>query len=234
MNEYFDEFFDDFPKTPDHVALDAYEELKKFFEDNANKVFYGRQLEIIFENKYFHWITNRVIRDLARNNLIISQKRDLKNGGHIILYWHKSFRYNRREANNVIDIVEEFSKDDVGYAIGSYCELLVLEGFAKFEYVLKGRNSNEFNGNKWRGSQHDLDLIYQKDEITYGMEIKNTLGYMDKDELDIKISVCKELGIKPVFVARMLPRIWINEIINQGGFALILKYQLFPPYVYHI
>lgn len=31
-----------------------------------------------------------------------------------------------------------------------------------------------------------------------------------------------------MFVARMLPRTWINELIESGGFALILKYQLYP------
>lgn len=51
---------------------------------------------------------------------------------------------------------------------------------------------------------------------------------MDQEELQTKIEMCKWLGIKPVFVARMLPRTWINEVIQGGGFALIIKYQLYP------
>ncbi len=31
-----------------------------------------------------------------------------------------------------------------------------------------------------------------------------------------------------MLVARMLPKPWIKEIIDAGGFALILKYQLYP------
>lgn len=51
---------------------------------------------------------------------------------------------------------------------------------------------------------------------------------MDHDELQIKIAVCQQLGIRPVFAVRMLPKTWIKEINDAGGFALILKYQLYP------
>lgn len=229
MSDILETYYGDSPHVPDLIAATAYQDLKEYLETNNDKVFYGRQLEVIFEDKYFHWITNRVVRELVANKEILFEKRNLKNGGHIILYWNKYFRYYKREASKVIDIVEKFSKDNVGYAIGNNCELLVLEGFAKNRYLLIGRDSNIFNEKKWQATQHDLDLIIEKDSITYGIEIKNTLGYMDKKEFDLKILLCHFLGIKPVFVARMLPKIWINELIKEGGFALILKYQLFPP-----
>lgn len=51
---------------------------------------------------------------------------------------------------------------------------------------------------------------------------------MNREEFLIKIKLCESLGIKPVFVCRMLPRSWIYDLNNSGGFALILKYQLYP------
>lgn len=54
---------------------------------------------------------------------------------------------------------------------------------------------------------------------------------MPKDEFDIKIEICQYLGIKPVFAVRQLPKDWINQLYKQGGFALILKYQFFPPII---
>ena len=55
------------------------------------------------------------------------------------------------------------------------------------------------------------------------------LGYMEQEEFKTKIEMCHHLGIRPVFAARMLPRTWIYELQeNEGGFALILKYQLYP------
>ncbi|HEX6528241.1 MAG TPA: hypothetical protein VF004_00385 [Burkholderiales bacterium] len=51
---------------------------------------------------------------------------------------------------------------------------------------------------------------------------------MDYEELETKLRLCRSLGIKPLIVARMLPKAWIKEIIDQGGFAPIMKWQLYP------
>jgi len=34
--------------------------------------------------------------------------------------------------------------------------------------------------------------------------------------------------LRPVFAVRMLPKSWAFEVIRAGGFALILKWQLYP------
>ena len=77
-------------------------------------------------------------------------------------------------------------------------------------------------------TDHNLDFIFEKDGVGYGVEVKNTLGYMDYKEFQTKIRLSLFLGLRPVFVARMLPKSWMNELIGQGGFGLILKYQLYP------
>ena len=105
---------------------------------------------------------------------------------------------------------------------------MVLEGFARSEFVMRGRNTNEFLNKKWQESSHDLDFIFEKDGIAYGIEVKNTLGYMDHEEFTTKIKLCKHLGILPVFAVRMLPGNWIQEVRREGGFALILGHQLYP------
>jgi hypothetical protein len=92
---------------------------------------------------------------------------------------------------------------------------------------MKGRNTQSYGGKDWTKSGHNLDFIFVRDDIAYGVEVKNALGYMEQEDLRTKIEMCGWLGIKPVFVARMLPRTWINEVIESGGFALILKYQLY-------
>jgi hypothetical protein len=51
---------------------------------------------------------------------------------------------------------------------------------------------------------------------------------MDYPELTTKVRLCQHLGLRPVFVVRMMPRTWIHEVAQQGGFVLILKYQLYP------
>ncbi len=215
-------------RPPDLKEHEAREELASFFDKNRENVFFSRQLEVRNERKYFHWITNRALRDLEEQRLIKREKRTLKTGGSIILLWHRSFRYYRRNATRLINLVEEYSTPNIGRALGLHGESMVLEGFARSEFVMRSRNTNEFRNNKWKESNHDLDFIFERDGITYGIEVKNTLRYMDHDEFTTKIRICKHLGILPVFAVRMLPGNWIQEVQKEGGFALILGYQLYP------
>jgi hypothetical protein len=54
---------------PDERELEARDALREFFQNNRETVFFSRQLEVLYEDTYFHWITNRAIRDLeARTN----------------------------------------------------------------------------------------------------------------------------------------------------------------------
>ena len=214
--------------APDPVEIGARESLREFFEHNRQKVYFSRQLEVQNEDRYFHWITNRAIRDLEAEGLILSERRNLSAGGTIKLLWHRKFRYYKREATKLVDLVNEYSAPNIGAALGLQGEALILEGFASIEFVMKGRDKNKYGEREWTESDHDLDFIFERDGRAYGIEVKNTLGYMERIEFETKIRLCRHLGIRPVFAARMLPRSWINDLINVGGFALIIKYQLYP------
>ena len=96
------------------------------------------------------------------------------------------------------------------------------------QFVMVGRHTREHAGRKWTQSNHELDFIFQRDGAAYGLEVKNTLGYMDQDEFALKTRLCTWLDIRPVFVCRMLPKSWIYQLNQAKGFALILKYQLYP------
>lgn len=93
---------------------------------------------------------------------------------------------------------------------------------------MEGRNTREYGGKSWAETDHNLDFIFTRDGVGYGVEVKNTLGYMDYEEFETKIRLCQFLGLRPVFAARMLPKTWMNQLINAGGFGLVLKYQLYP------
>lgn len=215
-------------RPSDPKEREARDELADFFDKNREHVFFSRQLEVRNERKYFHWITNRALRDSEEQRLIKRERRKLKTGGSIILLWHRSFRYYRRSATRLINLVEEYSTPNIGGALGLHGESMVLEGFARSEFVMRGRNTNKFLNKRWKESDHDLDFIFERDDIAYGIEVKNTLGYMDHDEFTTKIRLCKHLDILPVFAVRMFPGNWIHEVRQEGGFALILGYQLYP------
>ena len=152
----------------------------------------------------------------------------MSTGGSINLLWHRGYRFYRRSATRLMNLVEEYADPNIGGVIGLHGEFMVLEGFARSEFVMRGRNARGFAGKEWTSSEHNLDFIFERDGQAYGIEVKNTLGYMDYDEFQIKIRLCKFLGLRPLFVARMLPRTWMNELINAGGYGMIMKYQLYP------
>ena len=212
----------------DPVETTARESLRQFFANNSQRVFFSRQLEVQNEGQYFHWITNRAIRDLEAQGLILSETRPLVSGGTIKLLWNRRFRYYKREAARLVELVNEYSAPNIGGALGLQAEALVLEGFASIEFVMKGRDKNDYSGKAWTETEHNVDFIFERDGQAYGIEVKNTLGYMERIEFETKIRLCQKIGVRPVFAVRMLPKTWIKDLIDVGGFALILKYQLYP------
>ena len=225
-----DQIFSEYetPRSPDPRQHQARDKIEKFIDEHPEQVFFSRQIEVQNEGDFFHWVTNRAIRDLEDSGKLLSETRQLKTGSSIKLLWHKAYRYYRRGAADLVKLVEEYAHPNIGAALGRHGELMVLEGFAKSRFLMAGQSTREFGGRKWVRTEHNLDFIFERDNRVYGIEVKNMLGYMDYDEFKLKIELCRELGIVPVFVARMLPKVWVNELWRQGGFALILKYQLYP------
>jgi hypothetical protein len=42
----------------DEREIEALDDLREFFLNNRETVFFSRQLEVLQEDSYFHWITN--------------------------------------------------------------------------------------------------------------------------------------------------------------------------------
>ena len=180
------------------------------------------------ENDFFHWVTYRAINELVAQGLVKTESRELSFGGRIKLLWNRSFRYYKREAKKIAGLVEEYGSPNIGGAIGLHGEQMVLAAFARRQFVMRGHNTRQHAEKEWTKTNHNLDFIFERDEVVYGVEVKNTLSYMDQDEFETKIQLCEFLGIVPVFVVRMMPRSWAKDLIDRGGYAMILKYQLYP------
>lgn len=215
-------------REEDTYTVSAREALEAFFEANREHVFFSNQLAVQNEREYFHWVTSRAIDDLLGHGLINTETRPLAGGSSIKLLWHRSHRYYKRDAKRLIALVEEYGSPNMRAAIGLHGETMVLEGFARRQFVMRGRGAREYAGRKWTDTQHNLDFIFERDGQGYGVEVKNTLSYMDQTELKTKLAICQHLGIKPVFAVRFLPKNWINDIVRAGGYAMIMRYQLYP------
>jgi hypothetical protein len=198
------------------------------FEDHQESVFYSRQLEVLFEREYFHWVTNRALRRLVEEGRINVEARTLDIGSEVKLLWHRKYRFYRRTASEVYDLVNRYSSAAGDGTLGLQGEHLVLAAFARARYLLVGEATRGHQGRVWTETGHNLDFIFEKDGVSYGIEVKNTLGYLDLEEFVIKVRLCRHLGLKPVFAVRSLPKTWIDALIHAGGYAMIMGYQFYP------
>ncbi len=213
--------------SPDRFFAAAQEDIKNLFEENKEKVFYLRQLQVMFEKQYFHWVTNNALYGLLKIKYLKDHRVYKKNGTSTRYYLHRSNRYPMRAINRIEEVINEYSKDNVTRGCGYRAEDLFVKGLALRGFIPEKYKVKEYNGNKWTDTNHDLDYIFSRDGIVYGCEIKNTLGYIPKVELETKIEMCKIFGVKPLFIMRYAPKTYNHLIYGNGGFALIFKSQIY-------
>lgn len=153
--DYDDLYEEELQRPPDPVEEKAIDELRIFFEANR-EVFSSRQIEVMFENKYFHWITHRALSILAQEGFIRLESAVLSYGAPINFVWHRSNRYNRRQIKEIMRFVERYSQQEFTAALGNTAELLVSDGFSRFGFVQCGRETRKFQGREWIKSEHNL------------------------------------------------------------------------------
>jgi hypothetical protein len=217
-----------FSKIKGSAEEKARARLLAHFEDNPERVFYSRQLEVLFEREYFHWLTNRALRRLVEEGRIHTEARKLSSGSEIKLLWHRGYRFYRRAADEVYKLVDKYTTAATDGALGMQGEHLVLAAFARQKFLLIAEEANEYKGVKWEETKHNLDFIFERDGIGYGIEVKNTLGYLDLEEFLVKVRMALHIGVKPVFAVRALPKTWAYALIQAGGYAMIMTYQFYP------
>ncbi len=199
----------------------------EFFPDGGTDVYYARQIEIFLEKQFFHWITQRALSALVEERKIGFQ--EASSGPRIAhFYYPRRHRYARRQIREIIGLIDEFSEPVFTAALGHHGESLVDVGLAYSGFRILQKNVRAVDGVEWTGSNHNLDRLIERDGVRYGVEIKNTLGYIDQTEYQKKLAMCLHFGVRPLFVARMMPQNYIREVAQAGGFSLIFGNQHYP------
>ena len=70
--------------------------------------------------------------------------------------------------------------------------------------------------------------MFIEDGTAYGVELKNTLPYIERPVFENKLEMCAFLGLKPLFIARKMPEIYVQRLYHRGGYALLFRHQLYP------
>lgn len=223
-----DEYFSGEEVPRDSKIDEAKDELEKFFNDHLDDVYYIRQLEVLFEKQFFHWIIARAISELIDKGFLKVQEEVLIRTTRVKFVFHHRLRYFKRLVSRNIKIIREYSEPTIAGACGRQAEVLFCYELLSRGFSLVAKGTNHFRGKEWTKTNHNLDFIIEGDEVSYGCEVKNTFGYIDGDELDTKLEMCEYFKIRPLFIMRFAPKTYINRIIESGGFALIYETQVYP------
>ncbi len=200
---------------------------------SPNFVYHIGQLEVLFEDRYFHFRTNKAVRRL-RNEGFLADREVKIDGTSAILVWRHNVRYMSRLAAEHEQLIQQYSSETMNKATGDYAETLTLLGLSRLHFDLIARNSREYRGVAWDVTEHDLDFILEKDGVGYGVEVKNTWKYFPADELAIKLKMCKHLNLRPLFIARNRHSGQWNTVKAAGGLLYIFKSKVFPPGYEHL
>lgn len=126
-------------------------------------------------------------------------------------------------------LVEKYGAARNTSIIGKHLESLVKMQLRVSQFEIIGEHTAKYGDRQWGETNHNLDFVARKrgKDFAIGVEVKNTLGCMKPEEIDIKIDICRHLGIVPVFAVRWI-KPYIDCIRRQGGFSWVFKVQMFP------
>src|SRR5579864_1957088 len=174
MDEDYFEDDHELEQQRDHKVDEVKLELMATLFDKAPQdVFYERQIQVLYEDKFFHWITGKALHELSDERSIKTMKLQLGEHTEIRIYCSVMNRYWKRQAEGIRKLVLRFSTPEFGRALGHHAETMFDAALPTAGFLPKAKNLREYNGHKWTESQHDLDRVFERDAIAYGTEIKN-------------------------------------------------------------
>jgi hypothetical protein len=153
------------------------EDVRQFFVDPDHWIYRSRgtpsligpdavlhvgQLEVLFEDRHFHFRTNAAVRRLREEGFLREQV-VAYDGSSAIIVWRPGLRYTKRLVTRHVSLIKEYSSEALNKATGSYAETLTLLGLRGLHLDLVGRNTREYRGNVWKETDHDLDFIFERD-----------------------------------------------------------------------
>lgn len=220
------------PRDP--VIDEARAAIDEFLSQNKQTMFYLKQLQVVFERRFYHWITAKAISELVDvgkwRDLLVPLREDVGPQPTVVRFiFHPRNRYTARAIRRKIALIRRFSTESIGRACGRQAEVLFSRALFASGFRLVGENTRRYRDQTWPTSAHDLDFIFERDGLAYGCEIKNRFEYIDRQEMRTKLAMCQHLGIIPLFIMRAAPKSYIHEIwTTTGGFTKVFQTHIFP------
>ena len=218
----------------------AKESLIPFFEDKyrrpLRKPYYVTQIQTLLENKHFPWIVYQALNRLVKEGYLTKVEVKTKFHDRVVFFFNKkldtpSYRPTmNKHIKSICKLIDKYSHPNISRALGKQLEGLVKAELRAQGYRIVGVHTATYKNKRWTRTDHDLDFIaeHKSGKLNIGVEVKNTLPIIEREELDIKLEICDYLGIRPVFAVRWI-KPYIEYIRRRGGFSWVFKTQIYPP-----
>lgn len=184
-------------RRPDPAVESAGARIREIYLQRPKAVFFVRQLELMLERDFFHWVTDFAIRDLHESGFLKDEYVPLSvERTRLRFLFRPSHRARRRQMKQAVALVRRYSEPTFAKACGRYAQELFLAALLRRGFRLEAENARSFRGLEWKESDHDLDFIISDAGVVYGCEVKNRLEYISREELsdqaeDVRVSWSK-------------------------------------------
>jgi hypothetical protein len=228
-----------FAPRADPAVQKAQERIGRFFRDSKGrpnkKTYYKGQLEVLLEGEFFSWVVSDALGILVEDGRLKSFTTKTKRQPKVIFYHNatlvtdKETRIIKTRAKRACSLIDKMSDPIITKALGGHLEALVKAELRAQQFDIVGENTNSYQGVVWTETGHNLDFIakHHSDRLVIGVEVKNTLAVVPKDEVSIKLRMCEHLGITPVFAVRW-NKPYLDQVYKANGFTWTFKTQIYP------
>ena len=203
-------------------------------------VVYERQVQVALEDYMEHRTTRELLGRLVREGeLASSVEEHYVGGGKRKIRWfylpnadEEELETAKRTKLILMGFYTGYERAFVyeGMRYDDYAEYLVERAFLKAGYRVVGKSTNYFNGKRYTKKDVDLDfIVYSPSGHFIGVEVKNRLDYPELKDIVNFLDITSFLGLKPLFIARFMPKKYIMDIIEAGGYVVITKRYFLRP-----
>lgn len=200
---------------------------------NGKNVFYLQQLKVLFEDRHYHWNTGVALDELVEKGYLIKWIENIivgpeKQKRKISLFRRSDVRYYIKNTKTILEHNKSFDLN-YGKTTGTWAEFLTEHMFLKNGFTIVDTHTKKFKNLEWKKTNHNLDFIVTKDDLYYGVEVKNRFEYITEYELEVKmLGMCDHLNLIPMCVFRMAPGAFMFKLYKNGGFTIIFKRKALP------
>ncbi len=221
------------PKTRSKEKKKEYKEkaVSKIHELLQEKDFYlRRSIQLLLEeHDIYHTITVHAINELQEKDELRTAKYP-KRGNHPQWIYREDLRLKDIKdqiENDYIPIHDKFS--EASSKVGEYAQNIIEESLTKagFTIVSKEGSTQYFNGKEFP-KNNDIDFIALKDDVFYGIEVRNKLPHANFKKIMDKKELADFHDIQFVLISRNPGRTGY-KLFQEGGLHLDYGYYIWDP-----